>query len=102
MRFAGMKWMKFMGALSNSWDFMGYWDRQPMGYSEFMMFSRDLQATSYDDWVSENEVYPQLASHHFGKRKKHPAMIHQWIGSHIFRPTTGVTSGVFRPHATLW
>ena len=49
----------------HDWDRL---DRQPMGYSEFMMFSWDLQATSYDDWVSENEVYPQLA---FGKRKKH-------------------------------
>ena len=65
---------QFMGF--HDWDRL---DRQPMGYSEFMMFSWDLQATSYDDWVSENEVYPQLA---FGKRKN-TMMIHQWIGSRI-------------------
>ena len=69
---------QFMGFHGISWDFMGFhgisWDRQPLGYSEFMMFSRDLQATSYDDWVSENEVYPvypQLAKS-FWEAKKTP------------------------------
>ena len=66
------------------------------------MFSRDLQATSYDDWMSENEVYPvypQLAKS-FREAKKNTVMIHR-IASRIEKdPVIRATSGVFRPHAT--